>query len=206
MSRAVLCLVFGFIAVAYAMPPFGRHFGFLNRPCELPPFIDDLPEDAAQKIRDIWKDYKEGDKCYTEHGLTREVLDTLSKEDRKKMHKGFLPPVLRKAPKDVQEQFRAIFRDRSIPFEDKPDKIHELAQKVLQGDLLKEFNEFHNKMEEHRKNIEEMAEKLSPEAKEAYNKLKDIEKQKREIMGKLSESARDELFELFKEKRNRPRH
>ncbi|KHJ79827.1 hypothetical protein OESDEN_20513 [Oesophagostomum dentatum] len=58
-------------------------------------------------------------------------------------------------------------------------------------------------MEEHRKNIEEMAEKLSPEAKEAYTKLKDFEKQKHEIMQKLSESARDELFELFKEKHSR---
>ncbi|KHJ76348.1 hypothetical protein OESDEN_24032, partial [Oesophagostomum dentatum] len=104
-------------------------------PCGLPPFIDDLPADAAKKVREIWKDYKEGEKCYNEQGLTREVLDTLSKEDRKKMHKGFLPPVLKKAPKDIQEQFHAIFEDKSIPFEDKPAKVHELAQKVLQGDL-----------------------------------------------------------------------
>ncbi|KHJ83505.1 hypothetical protein OESDEN_16796, partial [Oesophagostomum dentatum] len=73
MSRAAFCLVFGFIAVVYATPFGGFGPPPPPPPCELPPFIDDLPEEAAQKIRDIWKDYKKGEKCYNEHGLTREV-------------------------------------------------------------------------------------------------------------------------------------
>lgn len=107
-------------------------------------------------------------------------MDSLPKDVRRKLHKGPpLPPFLKKAPKDIQEQFQAIFKDKSIPFDDKPEKINELAQKVgdypltglktavecaarkrhfqvLKGDLLKEFNEFHKKMEEHRKSIATM--------------------------------------------------
>ncbi|RCN47099.1 hypothetical protein ANCCAN_06818 [Ancylostoma caninum] len=178
-------------------------------PCGLPPFIDKLPADAQKKLQEIWQNYKQGERCYNEHGLTRELLDSLPKEVRKAVFKNRpLPPPLMKAPQDVQEQFRAIFADRSIPYEEKPKKIHELAQKVLKGDTLKEFNDFHNKMEEYKKNIEEQAQRLSPEAKQAYDKLKDLRKQKHQIMQNLSEAARDELYDLWKEKRDsfpRPR-
>ncbi|EPB71806.1 hypothetical protein ANCCEY_09115, partial [Ancylostoma ceylanicum] len=200
-------------------------------PCGLPPFIDKLPADAQKKLQEIWKDYKQGEKCYTQHGETRELLDSLPKEVRKAIFRHPpLPPPLMKEPKDVQDQFRAIFEDRSIPFEEKPKKMHELAQKVLvfqwnfqivfevqsqrrnfqvlKGDALKQFNEFHNKMEEHRKNMDELARKLSPEAKQAYDKITELHKQKHQIIMGLSESARDELFDLWKERRDsfpRPR-
>uniref|UniRef100_A0A183F1W0 DUF148 domain-containing protein n=1 Tax=Heligmosomoides polygyrus TaxID=6339 RepID=A0A183F1W0_HELPZ len=166
----------------------------------LPPFTEDLPEDAQAKIKEIWKDYKEGEKCYEQHGLTREVMDSLPKDVRRKLHKGPpLPPFLKKAPKDIQEQFQAIFKDKSIPFDDKPEKINELAQKVLKGDLLKEFNEFHKKMEEHRKSI------LSPDAKKAYDKLSKLEKEKHEIINGLDDKIQEELFDIFRAKHMFPK-
>ncbi|CAJ0603755.1 unnamed protein product [Cylicocyclus nassatus] len=210
MSQALLFLV-GLVAAISAKPFFGGPCQFgpppPPPPCGLPPFIDDLPEDAQQKIRDIWKDYKEGEKCYNEHGLTREVMDSLPREAKKAMHKNGppLPPPLRKAPKEVQDQFRAIFKEKNISFEEKIKKVYNLAQTALQGDLLKEFNDFHNKMEEHKKAIDEKVEKLSPEAKAAHDKLKELEKQKREIFQNLSDAARDELFELWEEKHKRPK-
>ncbi|KIH61968.1 hypothetical protein ANCDUO_07755 [Ancylostoma duodenale] len=177
--------------------------------CELPTFIDVLPADAQKKLQEIWQNYKQGERCYNERGLTRELLDSLPKEVRKAIFKyRRLPRPLRKAPQDVQDQFRAIYADRSIPFEERPKKIHELAQQVLKGDMLKEFNDYHNKMEAYKKNVEELAQKLSPEAKQAYDKLKDLRKQKYQIMQNLSEAARDELYDLWKEKRDlypRPR-
>ncbi|KIH44238.1 hypothetical protein ANCDUO_25742 [Ancylostoma duodenale] len=101
-------------------------------PCGLPPFIDKLPADAQKKLQEIWQNYKQGEKCYTEHGQTRELMESLPKEVRKAIFRHPpLPPPLMKQPKDVQDQFRAIFEDRSIPFEEKPKKMHELAQKVL---------------------------------------------------------------------------
>ncbi|RCN47101.1 hypothetical protein ANCCAN_06820 [Ancylostoma caninum] len=212
MSRAVLAFLVGFIAIANAHPPFffGRGMGPPPPPpCGLPPFIDKLPADAQKKLQEIWKNYKQGEKCYTEHGQTRELIESLPKEVRKAIFRHPpLPPPLMKQPKDVQDQFRAIFEDRSIPFEEKPKKIHELAQKVLKGEDLKQFNDFHNKMEEHRKNMEELAQKLSPEAKQAYDKITELHKQKHQIISNLSEAARDELFDLWKERRDsfpRPR-
>ncbi|KAK6047896.1 hypothetical protein COOONC_14599 [Cooperia oncophora] len=170
-------------------------------PCGIPHFIDDLPEDAQVKLKEIWKDWKEGEKCYNEQGLTRELMDSLPKDVRRKVHKdAFLPPPLKKAPQEVQEQFRAILNDPKISFEDKSKKVKELAQKVLKGDLLKEFNEFQKKIDEHRKSIEEKASKLSPEAKEAYDKISELEKQKHTIISSLSESAQEELFQIYKER------
>ncbi|EYC29205.1 hypothetical protein Y032_0006g2837 [Ancylostoma ceylanicum] len=201
-------------------------------PCGLPPFIDKLPADAQKKLQEIWNNYKQGEKCYNEHGLTRELvsspncklstyvscggsslfflqLESLPKDVRRAIFRHPpLPPPLMKEPKDVQDQFRAIFEDRSIPFEEKPKKMHELAQQVLKGDALKKFNEFHNKMEQHKKNMEELAQKLSPEAKQAYDKLSDLRKQKHQIMQSLSESARDELWDMWQARRDsfpRPR-
>lgn len=59
-------------------------------------------------------------------------MDSLPKDVRQEIHKfAFLPPPLKKAPKDIQEQFMAIIDDKSIPFAEKPEKMHELAQKVL---------------------------------------------------------------------------
>ncbi|KAK5975677.1 DUF148 domain-containing protein [Trichostrongylus colubriformis] len=200
MSRVLLLVAFSALAV-YAGPLHSRSlFGHPSPPpCGLPPFIDDLPEDAQEKLKEIWKNWKEGEKCYHEQGLTRELMDSLPKDIRRKIHKdAFLPPVVRKAPADVQDQFRKLINDKSISLEDKPKKIHELAQKVLTGDLLKEFNEFYKKIEEKNKELDEKADKLSPEAKEAYDKISKLEKEKHEIMSSLSESAQEELFEIYK--------
>lgn len=40
-------------------------------PCGLPPFITRLPEEAAERVKAIWKDYKEGDDCLQRQKLTR---------------------------------------------------------------------------------------------------------------------------------------
>ncbi|KAL6737548.1 hypothetical protein Aduo_011180 [Ancylostoma duodenale] len=206
MSRVVVLFIICFAAIprGYSLLERGLFGHPAPPPCGLPAFTDELPADAQKKMKEIWKDYKEGEKCYHEHGLTRELMDSLPKEVRQEIHKGaFLPPVIKKEPKDIQEQFTAIIDDKTIPFEEKTQKMHELAQKVLKGDRLKEFNDFYDKMEEHRKNLNEMAEKLSPEAKEAYEKISKLEKEKHEILHKLSESAQEELFALYKERQNK---
>ncbi|KIH61965.1 hypothetical protein ANCDUO_07752, partial [Ancylostoma duodenale] len=178
-------------------------------PCGLPPFTDKLPADAQKKLHEIWKDYKKGEKCYNEQGETRELLHSLPKEVRRAIFRHPpLPRPLTKAPKEVQQQFRDILEDKSIPCEDKFKKMHDLAQKLLKGETLTEFNEFYNKIEEYKKHIDALAEKLSPEAKQAYDKLKDLRKQRHQIFQNLSEPARDELFDLWQEKRDsfpRPR-
>ena len=194
----LLCIVGSFAA---PKPHFGFGFGMFHKggpPCGLPPFIEDLPADAKTKVEEIWKDYKEGNKCFIEHAKTKEVIDSLPDDVRKGFFKSHvpLPPPLRKAPKDIQEKFIAIWKDKSISFEDKPQKAYELAQKVLTGDLLAEFNKMHEKMTAFRKEREAKIAKLSPEAKTAFDKLEALKKQKFEIWSDLSESVRDELLEV----------
>ncbi|CAI4226458.1 unnamed protein product [Auanema sp. JU1783] len=194
--RIILAIAF----VATAAQAFGFKRG--PPPCGLPPFLDDLPEEMQSKLKDIWADYKEGDKCYEQQGQTRDLMESLTKEQRKSLFKRGppLPPFLRKASKDIQEQFRTVFKDRSIKFEDKPSKLKELAEKILTGDLLEEFNKFHQKMEEDRANYNAKVEKLSKEAREAYDKIEKLDQEKREIYSSVSEDARSELFELHRER------
>lgn len=170
-------------------------------PCGIPPFLDSLPEDAQEKINDIWKDYKEGDKCYEEQGLTREVIDALPKDVKKNLHKRPQLPFLKGLPKETLAKFEAIFKDKSIKWSEKPEKIEELATKELSGDNLKKFQEFKEKKEKQDKEYKDKESKLSDEAKAAHEKIEALNKQKFEILGELSEKAKEELFNLW---RSRP--
>ncbi|CAB3405684.1 unnamed protein product [Caenorhabditis bovis] len=189
-------------AVAIQAKPHGRR-PWGPPPCGLPPFLEDLPEDAQTKINEIWKDWKEGDKCYEEQGLTREVIDELPKDVRKNLHKRPPLPFLKGQPKEITSQFEAIFKDKSIKWSDKHAKIDELAQKVLKGDALNKFNEFKKKREEAEKEYKAKEEKLSKEAKEAHEKIEALQKQKFEILSGLTDKAKEELFDLWK---SRPHH
>ncbi|CAP35225.1 Protein CBG17730 [Caenorhabditis briggsae] len=184
------------IATVHAKPG-GRR----SPPCGIPPFLDSLPEDAQEKINDIWKDYKEGDKCYEEQGLTREVIDALPKDARKNLHKRPTLPFLKGLPKETLAKFEEIFKDKSIKWSEKPEKIEALAEKELSGDNLKKFKEFKEKKEKEDKEYKEKESKLSDEAKTAHEKIEALNKQKFEILGDLSEKAKEELFDLW---RSRP--
>ena len=106
-------------------------------------------------------------------------------------------PFLKKASADIQKQFKELMKDKSIPWDQKPEKMKELAEKTLSGDLLKEFNEFYEKRQQERLEFKEKVAKLSSEAKEAYEKIEKLMEEKRKIFDSVSESARDELFDLF---------
>ncbi|CAI2351213.1 unnamed protein product [Caenorhabditis sp. 36 PRJEB53466] len=194
--------------VAEAKPCFGgRCGGRPPPPCGLPPFLEDLPADAQAKITEIWKDYKEGDKCYEEQGLTREIIDSLPKEARKSIHKRPPLPFLKGLPKETLAKFDAIFKDKSIPFNKKPEKVDALALEVLTGDNLKKFQEFKEKKEKEDQEYKEKEAKLSPAAKEANEKLDALGKQKFEILESLDEDVKDELFDLWKSRpHGPPRH
>ncbi|EPB71804.1 hypothetical protein ANCCEY_09113 [Ancylostoma ceylanicum] len=174
-------------------------------PCGLPPFIDKVPADVQKKLQDIWKNYKQGDKCYNERGETRELLNSLPVEVRKVVYRHTTLPIpLTKAPKDVQERFRAILEDSAVPCGSKTKKMHELAQKVLvlNGDTLDEFNDYHSKVEENTKHIQEMVQRLSPEAKKALDEIFDLHAQEYRLMRNLSETVQNELLDIWKKERD----
>uniref|UniRef100_A0A914VJG4 Uncharacterized protein n=1 Tax=Plectus sambesii TaxID=2011161 RepID=A0A914VJG4_9BILA len=52
-------------------------------PCGLPPFLEKLPADMQQKVQAIWANYVQGEDCKQQHKETRELLKTLTKEQKK---------------------------------------------------------------------------------------------------------------------------
>ena len=75
-------------------------------------------------------------------------MDTLPREKKFELFKkGFLP-FLKKAPADVQKQFQALMKDKTIPWDQKPEKMKELAEKILTGDLLKDFNKYYERRQQ----------------------------------------------------------
>ena len=149
-------------------------------------------------------------------------MESLPKDVRKSIHKRPPLPFLRGLPKDILAKFDAIFKDKSIPFSQKPEKIDALAQELLTGDNLKKFQEFKEKKEKEDKEYKEKVRnsekifnwfiylqeaKLSPAAKEAYEKLEALGKQKWAIIEDLDEDVKDELFDLWKSRpHGPPRH
>ncbi|CAI5454267.1 unnamed protein product [Caenorhabditis angaria] len=187
-----ICVLLAIAVVLEASPRF-RH----RPPCGLPPFADDLPTEQQNNLTEIWKDYKEGDSCDEEQTRTREVIDSLPKELRKNLHRRPTPPYLKGVSKDILEKFQAIWKDKSIAWPDKHEKIEELAEKTLTGDNLKQFKEFKAKKAEQTKEYEAKEAKLSTEAKEAHEKIEALQKQKFQIISDLSEKAKEELFDLW---------
>jgi hypothetical protein len=50
-------------------------------PCGLPPFVDQLDDyDQQKQLRDIWSNYKDGNKCDYEHRLTVNLVQSLSRD------------------------------------------------------------------------------------------------------------------------------
>ncbi|CAB3404630.1 unnamed protein product [Caenorhabditis bovis] len=199
MNKLFLATAFALFCAFEARPCGGFCGGFRPPPppCGLPPYIDDLPEDARLKITEIWKNYKAGDKCYNEQGLTREIVDALPKDAKKNIHR-FRLPFLHGLPSDVVAKFDEIMKDRSLTFDEKKEKTDALAKEILTGDALQKFNEFKERMKKHEDEYEEKKSKLSKEAFKANEKISKLMKEKFEIMGSLSEEVKDELFELWK--------
>ncbi|KIH61592.1 hypothetical protein ANCDUO_08132 [Ancylostoma duodenale] len=124
----------------------GPHPPFGPPPCGLPPFIDKLPADAQMKLRDIWKNYRQGADCSNEHGQTFQLMHSLPQEVRRAIFRPPPPPRRRRASKTFIEQLAAIYENESISLSEKPKKLKELARKMLKGDELKRFNESLNTM------------------------------------------------------------
>uniref|UniRef100_A0A8R1E699 Uncharacterized protein n=1 Tax=Caenorhabditis japonica TaxID=281687 RepID=A0A8R1E699_CAEJA len=129
----------------------------------------------------------------------------LPKEVRKNITKRPPLPFLKGLPKETLAKFDAIFKDKSIPWSEKPEKVIALAEEVLTGDNLKKFQEYKEKKEQEDKEYKEKEEKLSPAAKEVNEKLEALGKQKFEILEGLDEDVKDELFDLWKSRPRGPR-
>uniref|UniRef100_A0A914S0T6 Uncharacterized protein n=1 Tax=Parascaris equorum TaxID=6256 RepID=A0A914S0T6_PAREQ len=51
-------------------------------PCGLPPFVDKLSPLLEQRLRDVWKFYKQGDECGEQQAQTFAIVRTLNEQER----------------------------------------------------------------------------------------------------------------------------
>ncbi|KAK6039471.1 hypothetical protein COOONC_23024 [Cooperia oncophora] len=149
--------------------------------CGLPSFTERLPSEAQEEIKKIWKNYEDGEGCDKEHQATKEILDALPEDVRSKAMRPRGPAFLRGVTDDVRAQFDNLWKDHSIPREEKPEKFKELASKLLNAEQLKEFNKFHAALQRRREEFQKKVEQLTPEARAAHEKLTKLREERHKV-------------------------
>ncbi|CAI5454729.1 unnamed protein product [Caenorhabditis angaria] len=199
MYKLVLLAFIPCIVVAFP-PRHGDPFNPLGSwhrrgpPCGLPKFIDNLPADAAEKVRSIWANYKEGDECDTEHKLTREVVHALPEEQKEKVFAGKCGPTfLRNVSSTVRKSFRAVWFDHRLTLEDKETQLKKLAYSLLTGESLALFNKWEEELKIRKEELAKKIETLSSDAKVAYEQWKELRMKERNFLAELPKEIREEL-------------
>ncbi|VDO37374.1 unnamed protein product [Haemonchus placei] len=138
----------------------------LNPRCGLPSFTSRLPSDAQEKIEKIWESYKDGKECDKEHKATKTIVSWCSLCAIRP--KG--PAFLIGASDEVRAQFDNLWKDHSIPREEKPEKFKELAEKNLVLEIS-ESGQY--------RSIQ--VEQLTPEARAAHEKLTKLREERHKV-------------------------
>ncbi|VDK43856.1 unnamed protein product, partial [Cylicostephanus goldi] len=201
--KSLICLVtlpiLGFAYPPRLGDPFSPLGPWTNRgpPCGLPPFVDKLPEDAQEKVRAIWSNYKEGDDCMKEHKQTKDILHGLSEEEREKIMGGKCgPSFLRNVSSTVRREFRAVWFDHRLSLEAKELTLKRLAYSLLSGESLALYVKWEEELQQRKKELEEKIAALSPAAKEAYEGWKKLRMQEKLYLAELPKEIREELRSL----------
>ncbi|KAK0394934.1 hypothetical protein QR680_001019 [Steinernema hermaphroditum] len=167
--------------------------------CGVPSYVDKLPTDKQEELREIWSSFTDGDSCEDEREQTKKFLEALPDKLKKQVQgqgkrwRG--PKFLEGASDEVRQQFRDLWHDRSIKKEDKPQKFLELAEKTLDSEHLALFKKSEKEREARRKAFQSKA--RAPQAKAAYDKLEKLREERMKIYDEIPESARKELRSLF---------
>ncbi|KAK6765994.1 hypothetical protein RB195_025731 [Necator americanus] len=201
--KTLLCLVtLPILGIAYP-PRLGDPFSPLgpwtNRgpPCGLPSFVEKLPEEAQEKVRSIWSNYKEGEDCMKEHKQTKEILHELPEEVRERVMGGKCgPSFLRNVSSTVRREFRAVWFDHRLPLEAKELTLKRLAYSLLSGESLALYVKWEEELQHRKKDLENKIDALSPAAKEAYEGWKKLRMQEKLYLAELPKEIREELRSL----------
>ncbi|CAP32622.2 Protein CBG13940 [Caenorhabditis briggsae] len=113
--------------------------------------------------------------------------------------RGRRPPFLEGVPKNILEKFEAIFKDRSMSWDQKKSKIDFLAQNVLTGDNLRKFQEFKAMKAKGDAEFRHKEARLSPAAQQANQKMRNLMGRERfQFMQGLNENVKQELMEMWR--------
>ncbi|CAI2358257.1 unnamed protein product [Caenorhabditis sp. 36 PRJEB53466] len=206
MSRCLaISLFLALPSLVSSFPP--RHTDVFNplgpwhkrsKPCGLPKFIKDLPDETAQKIEKIWGNYTDGAECEKEHDLTRQVLRQLSTEQRDKIFAGKCgPSFLRNVSATVRQEFKTVWFNLKLSSEDKQLSLQKLAYSLLSGESLALFNKWEEELKIRKEEINKKVSALSPNAREAFEQWKELRLKEKLFLAGLSEDIRSELKTLF---------
>ncbi|VDM09782.1 unnamed protein product [Wuchereria bancrofti] len=169
--------------------------------CGLPPFVDDLPNSEKKEILSIWKDYKSGDDCADQRRETQKIIDNLTSDVRAVLF-GRPPLFLKDAPVSVKKMFRDIMYNRTLKYDEKKQKLSNLAVQILNQKQLAEFRRYLEERERQKKEFEDKVNNLSPAAKEIFHKLERLKAERAEITDVMTDDVRKELRELFRRSKN----
>ncbi|CAD6185457.1 unnamed protein product [Caenorhabditis auriculariae] len=202
MYKLVALLVLPYIVVAFP-PRHGDPFNPIGPwhkrgpPCGLPKFLERLPEEAQEKVKAIWANYKEGDDCDAENRQTREIVHELPEEVREKVFAGRCGPTfLRNVSSTIRKEFRSVWFEHKLTQEDKELALKKLAYSLLSGESLALFNKWEEELQVRKSELAKKIEALSPEGKEAYGNWKELRLKEKAFLAGLPKEVREELKSL----------
>uniref|UniRef100_A0A0N5A8H8 Secreted protein n=1 Tax=Syphacia muris TaxID=451379 RepID=A0A0N5A8H8_9BILA len=144
-------------------------------PCGLPPFINQLPIDGQEKLREIWKNYKEGMECDNEHQQTREYIHLLPDGLKHIIFAGRCgPSFLRNVSKTIRDEFRSVWFNHRLSEQEKELRLKKLAYSLLSGESLALFHKWDEELQIRKAEFAEKVANLSPDARDSLEKWKTL--------------------------------
>ncbi|VDM42183.1 unnamed protein product [Toxocara canis] len=168
-------------------------------PCGLPPFADKLPPGPQERLRDVWKGYKEGTECGMQQAQTFAIVRSLSDQERANIFgqpptmqhslpthstvPDWVPMFIRTSSPEIKRKFDAIWMNETIDLNERYNQMEKLANQLLNA--------------QQKAQLDARIAALSTEAREALNEIKTLRAKERSIMQSLSKQAATELLGLF---------
>ncbi|KHN85703.1 OV39 antigen [Toxocara canis] len=194
-------------------------------PCGLPPFADKLPPGPQERLRDVWKGYKEGTECGMQQAQTFAIVRSLSDQERANIFgqpptmqhslpndvgntsqsmflahstvPDWVPMFIRTSSPEIKRKFDAIWMNETIDLNERYNQMEKLANQLLNAQQLADFNSWIGAIRTQKAQLDARIAALSTEAREALNEIKTLRAKERSIMQSLSKQAATELLGLF---------
>uniref|UniRef100_A0A915BN78 OV39 antigen n=1 Tax=Parascaris univalens TaxID=6257 RepID=A0A915BN78_PARUN len=181
-------------------------------PCGLPPFVDKLSPLLEQRLRDVWKFYKQGDECGEQQAQTFAIVRTLNEQERANIFgqpqpmqnlrphsivPDLIPMFIRTSSPDVRRKFDTIWSNETLSFEQRCDEMEKLANQVLNAQQLTDFAKWIESVRVQKAQLDARINALSLEARNAYHDLKALRAKEQSIIRSISPAIANELIGLI---------
>uniref|UniRef100_A0A0M3I2B6 SXP/RAL-2 family protein Ani s 5-like cation-binding domain-containing protein n=1 Tax=Ascaris lumbricoides TaxID=6252 RepID=A0A0M3I2B6_ASCLU len=181
-------------------------------PCGLPPFVDKLSPLLQQRLRDVWKFYKQGDECGAQQAQTFTIVRTLNEQERANIFgqppsiqnlrpqsiiPELVPMFIRTSSPEVRRKFDTIWGNETLSVEERCDEMEKLANQFLNAQQLTDFTKWIESVRAQKAQLDARINALSIEARNAYHDLKALRAKEQTIMRSISPATANELIGLI---------